>query len=94
MSRRDALHAFQRLEAALRLARLARLGAEALDELLHMRDLALLPGMGLLLLRQFRRTHRFKRAVVAAVAGDALMFDMRNGLHATIEKVAVMRNQQ
>ena len=40
--RRDALHALQRLDAALRLARLGGLGAEALDEGLHVADLALL----------------------------------------------------
>ena len=38
----DALEPVERLEAALRLPRLGGLGAEALDELRHVRDLALL----------------------------------------------------
>jgi hypothetical protein len=39
---RDALHALEGLEPALRLTGLARLGPEALDEGFHVADLALL----------------------------------------------------
>ena len=42
----------QRLQPALRLARLGGLGAEALDKGMHVRDLALLLLVGRLLLRE------------------------------------------
>ena len=50
--RRDPLHPLERLQPALRLARLGRLRAEAVDERLEVRDLALLPGVERLLVRE------------------------------------------
>jgi hypothetical protein len=50
----DALHALQRLEPALRLARLGGLGAKTVDEGLHVRDLALLLAIRGFLLTQLR----------------------------------------
>jgi len=43
--RRNFLHALQRLQPALRLPRLGRLGAKTLDEALHVGDLAILIGL-------------------------------------------------
>ena len=67
MGRADQCHAFQRLDAALRLARLGGLGAEAVHKRLHMRNLALLFFIGGLLIGQLLRTADFKGGVVARV---------------------------
>ncbi len=59
------------LEAALRLARLAGLGLEALDEAEHVADLALLAVERRLLLRELLRALQLEVGVVAGVAVDA-----------------------
>ena len=58
----DELHAFERLDAALRLLGLGRLGAEAVDERLEMCDLALLLRVRRLLLRERDRALAFELA--------------------------------
>ena len=76
--RRDQLHALERLDPALRLARLGRLGAEAVDEALQARDLALLPGVHRLLVRELRGALRLERGVVAAVAPQLAPVDVQD----------------
>ena len=65
--RRDPLHPLQRLDPALRLLRLRRLGAEAVDERLQMRDLPLLLRVGRLLQRELLRALALELRVVARV---------------------------
>ena len=55
--RRDALHARQRLDPALRLLGLAGLGLEAVDEALQVRDALLLLAEGRLLLAHALGAH-------------------------------------
>ena len=77
--RRDALHAFQRLDPALRLLRLGGLGAEPVDERLQMRDLALLLGVGRLLQRELHRALAFELRIVSAVGLEALRVEVDDG---------------
>src|SRR5690606_24496099 len=72
--RAKGLHAFQRLEAALRLARLGRLGAEAGDVLLHVLALSLLLLEGGLLLAQAFGAGSLELAVAAAIERQLLGF--------------------
>ena len=94
VSRRDPLHAFQRFETALRLARLARLRAEALDEAHHVADLALLTLVQRLLLRELRRALLFERRVVAGVELRRALLDVHDAVHAAIEELAIVRDHQ
>jgi hypothetical protein len=87
-------HAFQRLDAALRLACLGRLGPEARHETLHVRDLALLSLEQRLLLGKDLRTLQFKTAVVARIEGDPLLLDMRHVIHDPVQERTVMGDQQ
>ena len=66
--RRDPLHPLERLHPALRLLRLRRLGAEAVDERLQMRDLPLLLHVGRLLQRELLRALALELRIVAGVA--------------------------
>jgi hypothetical protein len=70
--RGDALHLLQGADAALRLARLGRLGAKARDERLQVRDGALLLVVRGLLQREARGALRLEVAVVAAIRLEAL----------------------
>ncbi len=88
------LHARQSLESALRLARLAGLGAEARHEILHMGNLTLLLLVAALLQRQLLGTLPLKLRVVATVEVDIALLHMGNGIHHIIQKVAVMGDQQ
>ena len=65
------LHPLQRLDAALRLLRLGRLGAEAVDERLQVRDLPLLLLVRRLLQRELLRALALELRVVAGVASSA-----------------------
>ena len=86
----DFFHAFQRLDAALRLPRLGGFGLEAVDELLQVRALFLLFGPGGLLQGQLLGAQFFKGAVAAAVAGELAVFDVQCGLRDGVQKVAVV----
>ncbi len=90
----DVLQPVERLEAALRLARLARLGAEALDEARHVRDLALLLLEHRLLHGETRGALRLERGVVAGVQREHAALEVRDVRDAAVEEVAVVRDQQ
>jgi len=92
LHRRQLLHFFQRLDAALGLLRLAGLGLEAGDEALQVRDLQLLflkPG---LLQFQLLRAQDFKGRVIAAVAGQLHLVDVQHDVADRIQEFAIMRN--
>ena len=83
----DALHAVECLQAALRLARLRRLGAEALDEALQMGDLALLLVEHRLLDGELGRAPRLERRIVAGIEREPLRMEVGNVRNARIEEV-------
>src|SRR5438094_7758891 len=62
----DHLHPLDRLDAALRLLRLCRLGAKPVDECAQMRDLPLLLRIRRLLLRERLRAFALELRVIAA----------------------------
>jgi len=94
MRRRDQLHFFQRLDAALRLFRLCRLGAKPVDVTLHVGNALLLLAVRGLLLRQTFGALALESRIVAAVKRDALIFDVGNAVDHGIQKIAIMRHQQ
>ena len=89
----DPLHPRQRLQAALRLARLGRLRAEAVDERFEARDLALLAGVERLLVRQALGPRILERRVVAGVAAQSPVLEADDGRGDGIEKLAVVGDQ-
>ena len=93
MGRGDQLHALQGLDAALRLAGLARLGAEALHEGVHVGDLALLAREGRLLLGQALGALALEGAVVAGVGVGAGLLDVADVGDHRIEEVPVVGDQ-
>ncbi len=93
MSRRNQLHTLQHLDTALRLLGLGRFGAETVDVALQMRHTLLLTLIHRLLLRQARGALNFKRAVVAGVLEQSLLFDMDNFIHYRVKKVAIVGDQ-
>ena len=88
----DALDPLEQLDAALRLARLGRLVAEALDEALDLGDA---PGL-VLGLRRAQRAARLPLdevvVVVARVHRDAVGPELHDRRHHPIEEVAVVRD--
>src|SRR5262245_5971408 len=94
MRGRDPLHARQRLQPALRLPRLRRLRAETIDEGLEPRDLALLPRVERLLVREPLGALRFERRIVAAVAAQPPRLEANDGRHGRIEKFPVVRHEE
>ena len=94
MRRGDALHALQSLEAALRLARLAGLGAKALYERLHVPDLALLARVEGRLLRQLGGALLLERGVIAAVGARPAVLDVHHPVDHAIEELPVVRDQE
>ena len=93
MRRRNALHPFQRLQAALGLTCLGRLRAKPFDERFHMLDLALLACVQRGLLGQFGRALRLEGRVVAAIGARLLVFNVDDAIADAIEKLAVMCDQ-
>ena len=93
MGGRDRLHTLERFQATLRLARLARLVAEALDEGLHVRHFALLTFEGRLLAGQLGRARHFEGTIVPRVELEAPVLQLRDHIDHTIEKVPIMRNE-
>ena len=94
MRRRDPLHAGEGLEAALRLARLARLRTEAVDERLHVRDLALLAREERGLLRERGGPLLLEGGIVAAIGARAASLDVDDAIGHPIEELAVVSDQQ
>ena len=88
--RRDLLHAFQRLHAALRLLGLGGLGLEAVDELLQVGDLVLLLGVGGLLQLDLLGSQLLEGAVVAAVAGQAALLDVQRDARHRVQEFPVV----
>src|SRR5215475_815532 len=94
MGRRDLLHARERLQPALRLPCLRRFRAEAIDEGLEPRDLALLPRVERLLVREPLSALRFERRIVASVAAQAPRLEADDGRYGRIEKFPVVRHEE
>ena len=94
MRGRDQLHAFERLDAALRLARLGGLGAEAVDKLVQVGALALLLVEQRLLLGEAFAALALELGVAAAVEREALLFDVRDVADHGVEEDAVVGDQQ
>ncbi|MNV37308.1 hypothetical protein D3C71_1288230 [compost metagenome] len=91
--RGDHLHAFEHLDAALRLFRFRGFGLKAIDEALQMGHTLLLAFVHRLLLGQARGALALERTVVAGVFEHRLLFDMNDFIHYRIEEVAVMGDQ-
>ncbi|CAM2143964.1 conserved protein of unknown function [Pararobbsia alpina] len=87
---RDLLHAFERLDAALRLLRLRGLGLEPVDELLQMGDLLRLLGHRGLLQYELLGAHVFELAVVAAVTHELGVVDVHGHLRHPVEELAIV----
>ena len=90
----DQFHALERLDPALRLLGLGRLGAETVDVRAQVRDLPLLLGVRGLLLRQRQRVLAFELAVVACVKAQLVRVQMGDRRHDRVEKIAVVRDQR
>ena len=90
----DALHPLQRLDPALRLLGLRRLGAEAVDERLQVRDLPLLLHVGRLLQRELHRALALELRVVARVRLELLRVDVDDRVDDAVEEVAVVRDEE
>ncbi len=90
----DVLELLQRLDAALRLARLGGLGAEAVDEGLQVRARALLALEGRLLLREALGALALERGVVARVGDEPLPVHVHDRAGHAVEELAVVRDEQ
>ena len=86
----DAFHAVERLQPALRLARLGGLGAKARDETLEVGDGALLLLVQGLLHRELRGAALLEHRVVAGVQRQAAVADVRDMSDAAVEEIAVV----
>ena len=91
---RDELHAFERLQAALGLARLRRLRAEAVHEALEPRDLGLLAAEHRLVLREHLGARTLEVGVVAGVELQARLIEMADGLDDRVEEFPVVRDHE
>ena len=87
---RDRLQPLQHLQPRLRLARLRRLVAEAVDEGLQVAALVVLPGLELQLQRLALAALAVEGIVAAAIEGELALVEMDDGVDGTIEQVAVM----
>ena len=93
MCRRQLLELFQRLDPALRLARLAGLGFETPNEVFHVLALCLLLFERLLLLRQALGTGPLEGRVAPAIERQLALLDVHNMTDHLVEEVAIMGNQ-
>ncbi len=91
---RDPLHAFERLDPALRLLRLRGLGPEAIDERLQMGDLPLLLHVGRLLQRELLRALPLELRIVAGVGLELPRVEVDDPVDHAVEKIAVVRDEQ
>ena len=94
MRRGDAREPLQRLDAALRLLGLGRLGAEAAHEVFQMRDLRLLRLERLILLGDLFGAGTLEVVVIAGIAVDHAVVHMGDAVDGGVEEFAVMRHQQ
>ncbi len=94
MRGRDALHALERLQATLRLARLRCLGAKALDERLHVADLALLAHEQRGLLRELGGALLLELRVVAAIRRCLAVLDVDDAIGDAVEELAIVGDEQ
>ena len=85
-------HSRQRLDAALRLTCLGRLGAEAFNVAVQMRNFTLLLFIHALLQGQPFGTGAFEGAVVACVELEFLLFQIQHVIDDGVEKIAIMRD--
>ena len=90
----DQLHPLERLDPALGLLGLGRLGAETVDVRAQVFDLFLLPGVGRLLLGQRLGARALELGVVAAVDIELASIEMDDRRYDRVEKVAVVGDQQ
>ena len=90
----DRLHLLERLDARLGLARLGRLGAEAVDEGLQVFAGRLLLDAALLLQLGLLGALALELVVAAAPEGQLLLVEMDDGVDGAVEQVAVMRDQE
>ena len=90
----DEFESIKGFDAALRLARFGRFGAESVNIALQMRDVALLLRVLRLLLEQALGTRAFKLGVVAFVAGERLLRHFDGVRAQRVEKIAVMRDDE
>ena len=90
----DPLHALERLDPALRLLRLRRLGPEAVDERLQVGDLPLLLHVGRLLQRELLRALALELRIVAGVGLQLPRVEMDDPVDHAVEKIAVVRDEQ
>ncbi len=94
MRGRYALHALEGFQTTLSLPRLAGCRAKALDERLHVPDVALLPGEQRRLLRKFRGSLLFECGIVAAVGARCGVFQVHDAVHDGIEELTVVSDEQ
>ena len=92
--RGDRLHALQRLDARLRLPRLRGLGAEAVDEGLHVLARGFLLDAALLLQLALLGALALELVVAAAPEGQLLLVEMDDRVDGAVEQVAVVADQQ
>ena len=84
------LHALQRLDAALGLPCLGRLGLEAVDELLQVGNFFLLLHIGVLRQLKLLGAGFLEGAVIATIARQLAVFDVQRDGGDGVEKFAVM----
>src|SRR5205823_9432060 len=92
--RGNQLHALEGPDPALRLLRLGRLGAKAVDVRAQVCYLPLLLGVGGLLLRQLVRVLALELRVIAGVEPQLAPVEMDDRRDNRIEKIAIMRDQK
>jgi len=92
--RHDAFHPLQHLQAALGLARLARLGAKPIDERGDLGDPAHLTRLQPLLQCQLLDSLLLELRVIAGIRSDGLVLDVQHPIDDGIEEFAVMRDHQ
>ena len=90
--RREALHLFEHLDAALHLPRLRGLVPEALDEPLRLGDLFLLIEVGGPLDLPAFLPFLEVEGIVARVLGDLPVRELGDGGHHAVEEIAVVRD--
>ena len=91
---RNGLHALQGLQAALRLAGLGGLGAEACDEAVEVLDAGLLVTAGPLALGGALGTDVLAGGVTAGVALKPAILDDQAGVGHAVQEVAVVRDDE
>ncbi len=90
----DCWQPLQRLEPALRLPGLGRLGTEAVHERLHMRPLRRDPLRGASLLQGLLRADAYELRVAARRQADAARIEVGDAVHGAVEQAAVVAHEQ